>query len=201
MGWAKPVTITLVAFRRMDTFSGELRVVSGSRTRMGVRGHGKRASCNSLGRWAGTDAVCGTAAGESAHTSAAHAASCDTDAELAKPKAEDAERTPETKDEKPKPSKSATSGGSGGDGPVPSLWEERAQLDGGDELPGDGEGFVDAVNDHIDLVRTTELLLRGNDEKSSKSLLEILLEMKYGKDSRAGRMLTANDGEPEAIRG
>ena len=43
---------------------------------------------------------------------------------------------------------------------------------------------MDAVNKHIDLVRLTELSLRGADERSSKSLLEQLLEMRYGKNSR-----------------
>ena len=47
-------------------------------------------------------------------------------------------------------------------------------------------GFVDAVNVNIDLIRLTEILLRGTDEKSSKSLLERLLEMGYGKNARGG---------------
>ena len=53
-------------------------------------------------------------------------------------------------------------------------------VDGGNSLPTDRPGFVDAVNAHIDMVRATELSLRGRDEKSTKSLLELLLEMKYG---------------------
>jgi len=67
---------------------------------------------------------------------------------------------------------------------VESLWDERAQLDGGVPLPEDGVGFVDAVNVNIDLIRLTELLLRGTEERSSKSLLERLLEMRYGKNVR-----------------
>ncbi len=83
-----------------------------------------------------------------------------------------------------------------------SLWDERAQLDGGVPLPEDGVGFVDAVNVNIDLIRLTELLLRGTDEKSSKSLLERLLEMRYGKNARgtaaeAGLLI---DCAPRAIR-
>jgi hypothetical protein len=90
-------------------------------------------------------------------------------------------RTPPKK-EKNKPKKEE-----GGEGhpPVKSLWDERAELDGGVPLPEDGVGFVDAVNVNIDLIRLTELLLRGTDEKSSKSLLERLLEMRYGKNARA----------------
>jgi len=85
-----------------------------------------------------------------------------------------------------KKEKSSTKkGNGGGDGPVESLWNERATLDGGVPLPEDGIGFVDAVNVNIDLIRLTELLLRGTDEKSSKSLLERLLEMRYGKNARA----------------
>jgi hypothetical protein len=64
------------------------------------------------------------------------------------------------------------------------LWDERAHLDGGGELPADGPGFVDAVNEYVDLVRLTDSLLRERDEKSSKSLLEKLLEMKYGKGAK-----------------
>jgi len=45
--------------------------------------------------------------------------------------------------------------------------------------------ILDAVNVNIDLIRLTELLLREKDEKSSKSLLERLLEMRYGKNARA----------------
>jgi hypothetical protein len=86
--------------------------------------------------------------------------------------------------DKKKASKSKPKESGGGGGPVESLWNERATLDGGVPLPEDGIGFVDAVNVNIDLIRLTELLLRGTDEKSSKSLLERLLEMKYGKNAR-----------------
>ncbi|MGB7434702.1 MAG: hypothetical protein WBR26_03300 [Candidatus Acidiferrum sp.] len=81
--------------------------------------------------------------------------------------------------------KSSGGGSKGGEPPIESLWEERVMLDGGEPLPNDSAAFVDAVNQHIDLVRTSELLLRGRDEKSSKSLLELLLEMKYGGQKRA----------------
>jgi hypothetical protein len=157
---------------------------------------------------AGPDAACGAAAGGSAHTSAAHAASRETDAEPAKPKAGKAERTPEKKkgktsekkgrrgkakkspsgSKKKEEKKKQTGGGSGGgnsEKPIESLWDERVHLDGGEDLPADGAGFVDAVNEYVDLVRLTDSLLRERDERSSKSLLEKLLEMKYGKGTKA----------------
>src|SRR5271157_1411953 len=175
----QPQTITMKAFRGMDTFSGEMRVIGGSRARRGVRRQNHRASCNSLRDLAGSDAGRGLTAGGSAHTSAAHAAGHKTDAGSAKTKVKKRGRTPDKK------VKSSTKkGNGGGDGPVESLWNERATLDGGVPLPEDGVGFVDAVNVNIDLIRLTELLLRGTDEKSSKSLLERLLEMRYGKNAR-----------------
>ena len=147
--------------------------------------------------------------GESAHTSAAHAASRESDAALAKSKSEKAGASPTPKRVKGKPAKDSksksapdTSGGGGEDQAIESLWEERAMLDGGEEMPSDSRGFVDAVNDHIDLVRTTELLLRGKDEKSSKSLLEMLLEMRYGREQRAAlaRSDSLVDIVPQAVR-
>ena len=190
-------TITLRDFRRLDSLSGEMRVVGGSRLRRGVRRLGRRASCKSPEALAGSDAACGAAAGGSAHTSAAHAASRETDAEPAKPKAGKAERAPEKeegKTEHKKPTGKGSKkkgGGDSGDGedkkdkPIESLWDERVHLDGGEDLPADGAGFVDAVNEYVDLVRLTDSLLRERDEKSSKSLLEKLLEMKYGKGTKA----------------
>jgi hypothetical protein len=218
----------------MDSLSGELRVVGGSRRRRGVRRPG-RASCNSRMASAGSDAASTMAASESAHASAAHAASRESDAVPAKPQAEEAARTPENesgatdgpaegeacklppglrfqyadeefqkpeaapkkKQERPKQpnepktkkKKDATlpekSGGdTGGNKPIESLWDERVHLDGGEDLPPDGGSFVDAVNEYVDLVRLTDSLLRERDEKSSKSLLEKLLEMKYGKGTK-----------------
>ena len=176
----EPQTITMRAFRGTETFSGTVRVEGGSRTRRGVRRQNRRASCNLLTELAGSDAARGSTAGGSAHTSAAHAAGHKTDADPAKTKVKKARRTPNKKKaRKNKPKKSG-----GGDGPVESLWNERATLDGGVPLPEDGVGFVDAVNVNIDLIRLTEILLRGTDEKSSKSLLERLLEMRYGKNAR-----------------
>jgi hypothetical protein len=193
----QPQTITMRAFRGMDAFSGEMRVIGGSRARRGVRRQNRRASCNLLTALAGSDAGRGLTAGGSAHTSAAHAAGHKTDADSAETKVKKRRRTPDKKE------KSSTKlGNGGGDGPVESLWDERAQLDGGVPLPEDGVGFVDAVNVNIDLIRLTELLLRGTEERSSKSLLERLLEMKYGKNARAAAAETGPliDCAPRATR-
>ncbi len=176
----QPKTITMKAFRGMDRFSGEMRVIGGSRARRRVRRQKRLTSCNSLKEMAGSDAGCGLIASGSANTSSAHAAVHKTDAEPAKNKVKTPKRTPDNK----KKSKTKKGKGGGG-GPVESLWDERAQLDGGVPLPEDGVGFVDAVNVNIDLIRLTEILLRGTDERSSKSVLERLLEMRYGKSSRA----------------
>lgn len=193
----QPQTVTMRAFRGMDMFSGEVRVIGGSRARRGVRRQNHLASCNSSREQAGSDAGRGMTAGGSAHISAAHAAGHKTDADLAETKVKKLRRTSKKK-EKSNPKK----GNGGGDGKVESLWDERAQLDGGVPLPEDGVGFVDAVNVNIDLIRLTELLLRGTDEKSSKSLLERLLEMRYGKNARAVTAETGSliDCAPRAIR-
>lgn len=197
-------TLTMRNFRRMDTFSGEVRVIPGSRTRRGVRRQEHRASCNSREGLAGSDAGSGLTAGGSAHTSVAHAAGHKTDADLAEAKVKKRGGTPVKKVEEKKveEKKPRAKKGSGGDGPVESLWDEKAQLDGGVPLPEDGVGFVDAVNVNIDLIRLAELLLRGTDERSSKSLLEKLLEMRYGKNARgmAGNTMSAIDYVPQAIR-
>ena len=194
----QPQTITMRAFRGTDTFSGSVRVQGGSRTRRGVRRQNRPASCNSLTVLAGSDAGRGLTAGGSAPTSAAHAAAHKTDADPAKTKVKKARRTPD----KEKASKSKPKESGGGDAPVESLWNERATLDGGVPLPEDGVGFVDAVNVNIDLIRLTELLLRGTDEKSSKSLLERLLEMRYGKNARASAAETGSliDCGPRAMQ-
>ena len=198
MAVAKPRTMTLMVFRRTDQFSGELRVVSGSRTRKGVRRHGGQASCNSLKELSGTAAACGTAAGESAHTSAAHAAGCSTDADLAGSIAKDDQRTPPKMNTKSKGKQAATKTGDGGQkGPIESLWEEKAGLDGGEDLPEDGIGFVEAVNEHINLVKLTELMLRGTHEKSCKSRLGQLLDIRYGKNARLAAAV--KDDEPDKL--
>ena len=95
---AQPQTITIRAFRGMDTFSGEIRVVGGSRARRGVRRQNHQASCNSLRELAGSDAGRGLTAGGSAHTSAAHAADHKTDADSAKTKVKKRRRTPDKKE-------------------------------------------------------------------------------------------------------
>lgn len=198
-------TMTFEEFRGKGLHSGIERVVSGSQSRRGARRPG-RASCNSLEAPAETDAARFAAADESAPTSAAHAARCEADAVLADSMAQEAVRAPQNKEltvkqrkskslddhtgtseialQEISPTPSASTGsGSGGEPPKDlgkALCEEKYFLDGGDPLPNDRSSFVDAVNAHIDLVRATELMLRGQDEKSTKSLLELILEMKYG---------------------
>jgi hypothetical protein len=238
-------TLTLKDFRRMDSLSGEMRVVGGSRHRRGVRRSRRQASDDSQTVLAGTDAACFEAGGESAQTSCGTRRESETDAELARPLAEKTERAPEiskdpapggmtemTKKEpsllrisfapeeldpaaeskrdeaaetkrqekkqaketakrpKTRKKKPTTAKGSGGDEgkPIESLWDERASLNGGEVLPEDGIGFVEKVNEHIDLVRFTELMLRGTDEKSGKSLLGQLLDLRYGKNARLAVM-------------
>ena len=188
----QPQTITMRAFRGMDSLSGNLRVEGGSRQRKGVRRLTGRASCNSPEELAGSDAESGLTAGGDAHTSAALTAGHKTDADPAKTKAKEAGGTPKKEEKK------AITGAGGGDDILESLWNERATLPGGEELPLDGMAFADAVNKRIDIVRLTELLLRGRDERSSKSALEQLLEMKYGKNARVAEA-GGPDGEPTYI--
>jgi len=187
MGQAQ--TITMRDFRRTQRFSGNVRVEGGSRTRRGVRRQNRPASCKSPTEPAGSDAARGLTAGGSAPTSAARAADHKKNADSAGTKAKKHRGTPDKK----KASKRKQTKSGGGDGPIESLWNERATLDGGVPLPEDGIGFVDAVNVNIDLIRLTELLLRGRDEKSSKSLLERLLEMRYGKNARYA------EGTPQVV--
>ena len=199
MAASRAVLMTVEQFRKTENFSGEVRVRPGSRTRRGVRRHERGASCNSLDGLAGPVATNGAAAGGSAHSSAAHAASRAKDADPADSQTKRAERTlaKGAKESGKRPVGAVRGGG----GPIEALWEERAMLDGGDPLPPQGPEFVDCVNDYIDLVRTTELLLRDPDAKSSKSLLERLFEMKYGEEARAsagqGRSLAGCTGQTQ----
>lgn len=218
--------MTFEELRRKDVFSGIVRVEDTSQSRRGARRHG-RASCNSLEAHAETDAARFAVAGESAPTSAAHAARCEADAVLADSTAQDAARAPQSKEPKTKQKKSkaldnhagtseiefqeksatpsaSTGSGSGGEPPKDlgkALCEEKYFLDGGNPLPADRPHFVDAVNAHIDLVRATELMLRGQDEKSTKSLLELLLEMKYGvKHASTAKPQSPLDRLPPVLR-
>jgi hypothetical protein len=81
-------TITVGKFQRTGQFSGEVRVIGGSRARRGVPGTHRRASCKSSVS-AGTDAASCANVGGNAHTSAAHATNLATDADLAKTKAKE----------------------------------------------------------------------------------------------------------------
>lgn len=176
-------TITIKAFRRMDSLSGNLRVEGGSRRRRGVRRLKSQACCRPPKELAGSDAESGMTAGGDATSCPAPTAGHKTDADPAKTKAKEAGRTPNKKGKTSKPGTGERKTGSKEE-PPESLGDERAELDGGEGLPVDGTSFVDAVQEHIDLVRLTELLLRGRDERSSKSLLEQLLKMKYEKNAK-----------------
>jgi len=176
----------------MDSLSGELRVVGGSRTRRGVRRQGRRArhltaqAGNSRRVEAGTDAACGVAAGGSAHTSNAHAASRGTDAEPAEPKAGQAARTPET--DKPLPEKARTTGG-GGPTVVdpagekqwkPRLWFSPEELHEPELLPKDGRSFIEAINRQIQLVGAGTKLLTEEDPRIRQKVWEQLIDIAFG---------------------
>jgi hypothetical protein len=210
-------TITPKQFRQTTLFSGEVRVIAGSRTRRGARWQRGQASCNSP-ELAGADAASFADAGGSANTSTAHAANPETGAGLAKPAAEVAERAPKQKkqtvnpadkakaeaheekkkqeEQKAKASESGGGNGKGGNGngggkgddddddEPPSVWEERACLNGGRNLPDSLANFVDRVNERISVVRVVELLLRSPDDKAARGLVEKLLEARYGKAAR-----------------
>jgi hypothetical protein len=211
-------TIPIRDFRKTDVFSGEVRVIAGSRTRRGARWQRGQASCNSP-ELAEPEAASFVDADGSATSTKAHAANLETGAGLAKPEAEVAERAPkekkqkqrvnpadkakaEAREEKKKQEekKAKGSGGkSGGDGnggsgkgggkgddddEIPSVWEERACLNGGRHLPDSLPDFVDKVNERISVVRVVELLLRSPDDKAARGLAEKLLEAKYGKAAR-----------------
>ena len=192
----KATWITVLMFRSQDLFSGAVHVSYRSKPRGEARQHG-RASCNSLEHHAETVDACLAGDGESAPDSAAHAAICEADAVLADSKADEAARASQSKKSKTNPESDlvlrddanstspAAAPGSGGEPPedlVEALWKERYLLGVhgvNKSRPVSGEG-VASIDAHIDMVRATELSLRGRDEKSTKSLLELLLEMKYG---------------------
>ncbi|HXX16116.1 MAG TPA: hypothetical protein VEJ47_14540 [Candidatus Eremiobacteraceae bacterium] len=175
----KPLNITIVQFRSMDSFSGYVGLHNESRTSRGVHRHGRQASCKSPTDLAGTDAALQLPAGEGAHSAVALPAGREPDAVLAEPTSRDAgcaSSMNESSRGKVRRGKKSTGDG---DGPTNYLAQQRAQIPGGDVLPEDGAGFVERVNDRIDLIRLTENVLRGEDDKNVKSLLGQLLTVCY----------------------
>jgi hypothetical protein len=84
--------------------------------------------------------------------------------------------------------------GAAASGPGGTLLDACAEIEGGEVLPEDGIGFVEKLNESLDLVSFTEQLLRRSDEKCSKNLLAQLLALRYGKNARLAAK-TENDSD------
>jgi hypothetical protein len=160
-------TVTMKIFRGMDQFSGNLRVISGSRRRRGVRPPNRQAIDRSPENQAASDDGSGKTSGLTADSAAGNTGR-KPDAEVAKNKAKEAKRTPDTE----------------GGGFDTTLWEQKLELGGGAKLPVDGAQFVEAVNRETDLVKMTGRTLKSKDDRVTRGLLELLLEMRYGKSSQ-----------------
>jgi len=156
-------TVTMRVFRAMDTFSGNLRVIIGSRRRRGARPPNRRAIDRAPERQAASDDGCGRTRVVVANSAAASTGRKKPSAEVAKDKAKEAERAPD----------------SGTTGEPPSLWDQRAELGKGAPLPQDGWSFLKALNERIDVVALYELMLRSTDEKLAGRLIEQALKMGY----------------------
>ena len=182
-------TITMKAFRGMDSFSGELRVMEGSQTRRGVRRQNRRASCNSLRELAGSDAGCGFTAGESEHTSAAHAADHQTDADSAETMVNEAGGTPQSNEKDGIAQENSGVVPPDACDPEKKQWTPLLTLVQGamqetEALPRDGKEFVEAVNREIYLVGVVKSLLTNDDVKVKHRMCEQLVDIAYGKSSK-----------------
>ena len=178
----QPFKVGISTFRTLNgLLSGYMIVRGGSSHCRGVHRQSRPAKVTSLRSGAGSDDGWEPTDGQSAHTSAAHAAGQQPCADLAPTDGLDAgcaSSMNESSHGKARRGKKSTGDGDG-DGPTNYLAQQRAQIPGGDVLPEDGAGFVERVNDRIDLIRLTENVLRGEDDKNVKSLLGQLLTVCY----------------------
>ena len=158
-----PKTMTMKNFRTTDTLSGDVRVIAGSRRPKGVRPPTRRATDRSPKRQAASDDGRGKTRKLAAVSAAASSGRKKPSAEVAKAKTKEAARTPD----------------SGTTGEPPSLWDLRAELGKGPQLPQDGWAFLQALNERIDVVALYELMLRSTDEKLAGRLIEQALKMGY----------------------
>jgi hypothetical protein len=157
--------IGVCTFRTLnDPLSGELRV-KGSARRRGARGVQSLAKNKSLASCAGSDDGDGPTDGESAHTSAAHAAGSEPCADSAETNGCVTTRAP--KEEKP-------------DGEDNSRQEKESR-----DLPRDGFEFVREVNQEKQLVNVAKGLLDKSDEKVVQKVLQQLLSIAYSRNTKA----------------
>lgn len=165
-----------------DPLSGELRVY-GSARRGGARGVQNRARKKSLASCAGSDDGNGPTGGESAHTSAAHAAGLEPRADSAGVDGSDTTRA--LKEGEP----------GGGEG---SQAEKKVKR----ELPRDGFEFVQQVNQERQLVDVAQGLLEKPDEKVVQKVLQQLLSIAYTRNARpkVEKVRTYIHDLPTAIR-
>ena len=169
-------SVTMREFRGMDLMSGSLRVHGRSRPRREARPPRATANQSKQLDLAATDDKSGKRVGEDAPSSGATATS-------RKKCAGAAERKPKAVRATEKTNRKNYQQGSGGEEPR-SLWDQKAELGGGDELPEDGAEFVAAVQKEIDLVELAVFVLRRGDERLTQRQLEQLLDMKYGRSTR-----------------
>lgn len=165
-----------VAFRcRIGTFrmlndplSGELHVRGGSSWRRGARWRDGRAKSRSLVPGAGPDDGSGKIAGGNARTSDA---------------------TPASR----KPGEGSGTGGGSETKRAPKKDEQVAEKIECDEknlqpieaLPGSRFGLVKAINDGVQIVAVGRALLMDGDSRVRQRVFEQLVDLAYGKNSRA----------------
>ncbi len=165
-----------VAFRcRIGTFrtlndplSGELHVRGGSSWRKGARKRRGRAKSRSPEPGAGPDDGSGKIAGGNARTSDAAPASRETGEGSANGGGNETKRAP-NKDEQ-----------------VAQKVEcAEKHLQPIEALPGGKLGFVKAINDGVQMVAVGRALLMDDDSRVRQRVFEQLVDLAYGKNSRA----------------
>jgi hypothetical protein len=177
--------IGIYTFRTLyGPLSGVLHVEGGSSRGRGARGLPGRAKKKTPGSCAGSDDGDGPTYGESAHTSAAHAAGPEPCADLAGISGSETKRAPKE--------------GEPGEGDVAGPVERKEKR----ELPREGFEFAKQVNEQSQLVDVVAGMLGKSDDRVKQKVLQQVLSIAYAKNARpkAEKVRTYINDLPEPIR-
>jgi hypothetical protein len=159
--------IGIYTFRTLNgPLSGELRVKGGSSRGRGARGLPGPAKKKEPGFCAGSDDGDGPTYGESAHTSAAHAAGPEPCADLAGISGSETKRAPKE--------------GESGEGEAAGPTEKKVKRG----LPRDAFEFANQVNEERQLVDVAAGMLGRSDDRVKQKVLQQLLSMAYPKSTK-----------------
>ena len=178
--------VGVCTFRTLnDPLSGELHVLSGSSRRSGAREHRNPAKRKSRAPLAGSDDGNGPTDGESAHTSAAHAAGQDPCTDSAGTDGTGVLRAPKDKD-----------------GEEPTERQASPITKTAKPLPKDIFEFLKEVNEDIQMVEVAKSLLKDEDSRIKQKVFQQLMSIGYAKTlrSKTEKVRTYINDLPQAVR-